>query len=598
MAFTVPDDPATTYARDVIAGTIIASRLVGLACRRHLDDLEHAAERGLEWRSDEAARVVEFFRDILTLPDRMTEESDDDAGDVLGAPFVLDGWQQFVAGCLIGWYTTAGHRRWRVAYVEIAKGSGKTCFAAGLLLYLLVTSTRARHFFCAATTQQQASLTFADCVRMVTASPHLRALVHVRANNLAVLSTGSFIRPISSERRGLDGKRVAAAVVDEVMEHPNDVVVSKLRAGIKADPDGLIFEITNSGSDGETIAGRHHAYSIDVLTGKAANPSWFAFVCHLDSCSRCLAGGSYQPTDDCANCDDWKIEGPHWRKANPGLGTALPWSYLTEQVREALALPSQRNLVRRLNFCQWTAQQSIWIPPDAWAACGDSSLTLASLEGRDCYLGVDLSSKIDPSAVAVVFPRAVDGEPSAEGQLNVAVDVVMQFWMPANTLRRRAQEDHVDYPAWAATGVLTTTPGDLVDHDAIVQFIVELGQRCPIRGIGIDQAGATAVVTRLQRELGDLVIEIPQGFRHLSEPSKTLEALIVARQLRHDTNPMMAMCMRNLAIEENHWREIRPVKISQRQRIDGAVALIDALAILRLKPTEPAASVDELVFVL
>jgi phage terminase large subunit-like protein len=39
----------------------------------------------------------------------------------------------------------------------------------------------------------------------------------------------------------------------------------------------------------------------------------------------------------------------------------------------------------------------------------------------------------------------------------------------------------------------------------------------------------------------------------------------------------MAMCVSNMGKEENTWREIRPVKLGQRKRIDGGVALIDAI---------------------
>ena len=126
----------------------------------------------------------------------------------------------------------------------------------------------------------------------------------------------------------------------------------------------------------------------------------------------------------------------------------------------------------------------------------------------------------------------------------------------------------------------------MVDHDAILEFLLALAQTYRVLSIGIDQAGATAMTTRLMRELGDdKVVEIPQGFRHLSEPSKLLEALVVSRQLRHPNNPVMNWNMGNLAVEANAWQEIRPVKINQRQRIDGPVSLILALAMhLRHQP--------------
>ena len=122
-------DPVTRYATDVVAGAVVAGRLVQQACRRHLDDLEHAAQKGLVWRQDEAQRVIDFFPAILRLPERV--DADDELVDeglddgLAPLPFVLAPFQSFIAGSLFGWYTTKGRRRFRRAYIEIAKGAGK-----------------------------------------------------------------------------------------------------------------------------------------------------------------------------------------------------------------------------------------------------------------------------------------------------------------------------------------------------------------------------------------------------------------------------------------------------------------------------------------
>jgi phage terminase large subunit-like protein len=584
-------DPVTQYAAHVVNGTggpgYIAGRSVRLACERHLRDLEQAEQRGLEWRPKAAQEVIDFFAEVLRLPENTdaTDDADDTADE--GKPFVLSPFQQFIAGSLFGWYTKAGHRRFRMAYVETAKGSGKTPFGAGLMLYLLVADgERGAQVYAAAPTLKQAQDAFRDAERMVEASPDLRALVDSKVNNLAVLSTGSFFRPISSEKRGLDGKRVHGGLVDELHEHPTDVVTAKLRAGTKGRRSAVILEITNSGFDRETVCYKHHDYSRQILEGLVENDAWFAYICHLDACDMCAEAGHYQPSDDCPDCDDWKTEGDHWRKANPNLGVSLPWQYLREQVREAVDMPSQRNMVRRLNFCQWTQQKTAFIATERWAACASDAVTFDGLRGRACYIGIDLSAKIDLSSVNLVFPRAINGG------ADFAADILPYFWMPKNTLHRRAQEDKVPYPDWVREGWVNETPGDIVDHDAIIDFVINvLAKQFKVRGIGFDQAGAAAAVTRLQRHFGEaMVIEIPQGFRTLSEPTKQFEALIVGDRLRHNGNKCMAWNVSNLAIEENHWNEIRPVKIDQRKRIDGGVAAIIALALAIRAPMDVPSS--------
>jgi Phage Terminase len=133
-------DPVTRYAQAVVGGQVVASHLVRLACQRHLDDVAAQHETGLVWRPERALEAIDFFREILILPER-TDAADAidgraDAGDRM--PFVLQPFQAFIVGSIFGWYTAAGHRRFRECYIETAKGSGKTPLGAGMMLYLLI----------------------------------------------------------------------------------------------------------------------------------------------------------------------------------------------------------------------------------------------------------------------------------------------------------------------------------------------------------------------------------------------------------------------------------------------------------------------------
>ncbi|MGC1398637.1 hypothetical protein [Candidatus Binatus sp.] len=54
-------DSTTSYAHGVLAGEILAGRLVRLACQRHLQDLEAGELRGLRFDAAAAAHVMRFF---------------------------------------------------------------------------------------------------------------------------------------------------------------------------------------------------------------------------------------------------------------------------------------------------------------------------------------------------------------------------------------------------------------------------------------------------------------------------------------------------------------------------------------------------------
>ena len=161
-------------------------------------------------------------------------------GDFEGLPFKLLLWQKFVVGSLFGWQGADGYRRCRVAYVETAKGSGKSPLAAGIGMKGLVADGEARAgIYSAATKKDQAMILFRDAVAMVDQSPALAQRLQKSGTgekcwNLAYQAAGSFFRPISSDD-GQSGPRPHVALGDEVHEHKTNAVVEMLRAGTKSE---------------------------------------------------------------------------------------------------------------------------------------------------------------------------------------------------------------------------------------------------------------------------------------------------------------------------------------------------------------------------
>ena len=109
----------TQYAQDVIEGKIVTGKAVRAACQRHLNDLNRS---DLIFDEDACNKAIGFFEVVLRL----------NGGEHEGRPFILLGWQAFIIGSLFGWKTEDGYRRFRVAFIETAKGSGKTPLAAGV----------------------------------------------------------------------------------------------------------------------------------------------------------------------------------------------------------------------------------------------------------------------------------------------------------------------------------------------------------------------------------------------------------------------------------------------------------------------------------
>lgn len=563
-------DHVKAYAQRVVEGKVVAGRLVRLACERHLRDLAEGVERGLVWNVSEANRAIEFFPDVLTLTE----------GEHAGKPFRLEPWQAFVIGSLFGWFGPDGYRRFRTAYVEVAKGNGKSPMAGGIGLYgLIADDEEGAQIYSAAVVKDQAKILFNDAKHMVEASPYLAAHVDVGAHNLAVLDTNSFFRPVSSEHRGLDGKRVHMGLIDELHEHPTDIVYEKMRAGTKGRRNPLILEITNSGYDRNSICWQHHEYSEKVLSGAVDNDSWFACVAQLDACPSCTAAGHMMANSDCEQCDGFEDEAV-WLKANPNLGVSVSHKYLREQVAEARGMPAKRNIVLRLNFCLWTQQATKWIDMDTWNGCrGD--VTAEALHGRGCFGGLDLAATQDLCSLALHFPPLDEGERHK---------VIWLHWVPEETMLERSVRDRVPYDLWQRQGYLRVTEGNVADYDVIRRDILEVAETYNLRELAIDRWNATQLTTQLMGD-GITVVPFGQGFASMSAPTKEAERLLRGGELEHVGDPVATWAVSNVAVEQDAAGNVKPSKRNSTGRIDPIVAWVMALGRATVQREEPTVGV-------
>ena len=514
-------------------------------------------QRGLVWDLAAANRAINFFPDVLRLAE----------GEHAGAPFDLQPWQQFIVGSLFGWKGQDGFRRFRDAYIEIGKGNGKTPMAAGIGIYMLCADgEQSAECYSAATMRDQARILFRDAVRMVDSSPALHTRIIQSGKmvvfNLTHRASGSFFRPVSSEHKGLDGKRVHFAAVDELHEHPTPFVVDKMRAGTKGRRQAIILRITNSGFDRTSVCWNEHEYSQKIVERTLEDDAWFAYVCGLD--------------ED----DDW-TEPSVWIKANPNLGISIQPKYLREQVTLAQGMPSKQNIVKRLNLCIWTNQENAAIDIAEWNACAGFDLKRRdarrlrrvldrALRGRRCFVAFDLSSTEDLTCEFKLFP------PENENGLWICLP---HFWVPKENIERKVKEARIPYDVWVREGWITPTEGNVVDYDAPKQQLLKDVEQYQIEEICFDPWNATQFANDMQKAgiPEDKLVKFPQTLAMFAEPTKKLlEVLIPKRTLAHLGNPVLTWNASNLVVYTDANGSQRPQKKSSRGKIDGMVALIMA----------------------
>jgi len=96
-------DCVGNYCDAVLSGEIIAGRYVQLAVERHLDDLDHAHQRGLHFDADIAGKSLRFVEAVCT----------HQKAEWAGQPFLLSLNQQFILWRLNCSRRADGCRRFR-----------------------------------------------------------------------------------------------------------------------------------------------------------------------------------------------------------------------------------------------------------------------------------------------------------------------------------------------------------------------------------------------------------------------------------------------------------------------------------------------------
>jgi phage terminase large subunit-like protein len=590
-------DPVTGWAKAVLAGEVVAGPHIRNAARRHLLDLVEGPKRGLTWDLVAAQRAIGFFPDVLRLA----------GGQFEGRTFELHPSQQFKVGSIFGWKRADGTRRFRRAYVEEAKGNGKTPFSAGIGHYCLMADGEARaEVYAAAANQAQAMVLFRDAVAMRDQSPELAARLTTSGNNpvwnLADLRTNSFFRPITGEvRRSGSGPRPSCALCDEVHEHPDGLTIEMLERGFKWRKQPLLVMTTNSGSDRNSACWQEHQHAVRVaagtrtpddaatFVGEVIDDETFSFVCGLD-------------------VDDDPLEDPScWVKANPLLGVTVQPDYLAGVARQARSIPGKLNGILRLHFCCWTDAETAWMSRAALEAV---LVDFDPLEhtGEVIAIGLDIGATKDMTALACVLQT---GTVDVTRRDRDGVEQVMSLptyrawteqWTPAETLPERALRDQAPYDVWVEEGDLNTTPGNVVRLDFVAARVAELQADYQIKVLAYD---AYAFQKHLVPQLDEMgvycpLVEHPQGGKRRAAPNAEqrsiaenegkeahglwmpgslaeLETLILEGRIEIRSNRATISAIMSAAIEhdpfDNRWFSKRRAK----NRIDALVALATAI---------------------
>ena len=156
-------------------------------------------------------------------------------------------------------------------------------------------------------------------------------------------------------------------------------------------------------------------------------------------------------------------------------------------------------------------------------------------------------------------------------------DVLMHFWIPEDRMVKVEEKGEAPYALWARQGFVTPTPGNVIDYGYIRATLRNDAELYGIQEIAFDRWGAALLVQQLTDD-GFQMVQFGQGFASMSSPTKELMTLVLGERIRHGGNPVLRWNVDNLVVNQDPAGNLKPDKAKSTQKIDGAVALIMAIA--------------------
>ena len=525
--------PAEFYAEQVRSGAILVCEYVRLAVERYYADLDRALDEGRYFDKKAAMRAIHFI-----------EKLKHTKGEWAGQRFRLEPWQQFVLWNIFGWKNADGTRRFRYAYIKIARKNGKTALSAGIGLYMLFADGESRpEVYSAATVKDQAKICFSDAVEIVKATDLKNYLTPYR-NSIVYELKGGTMKPLSSDYGTHDGLNPSCGIIDEFHAHKDSGMFDVIKSAFGARRQPLMFVITTAGFNKSGACYAYRENVIKVLRGVNEDDSLFGIIYTLD---------------DKSEWDDPKM----WIKANPNLGVSLSADYLADQVKDAKNRPEAVRNVMTKNVDLWVDAERTWILDDAWQKCIGTTAP-ADLKGCACWGGLDLSNVSDITAYVLLFHE------------NDRFQLLPHFWIPEEKMREKIRKENINYDKWVAEGYVTVTPGNVIDYDFVKADILRIVADYDLRTSAYDRWNSSQTIIDLQNE-GMECNPFGQGYGSMSAPTKEFEKLVLTGKIEHFGNPVLRWMLASTLVKTDPAGNIKPDKEKSTQKIDGIVAAIMAL---------------------
>ena len=554
-------DPIETmeeYVSSVLAGEIVACKTIIAACKRHRKDLARQGDPDFPYFFDE-----EHARNVCNFYPTCVKHS---IGKDVGKPFVLQPWQCFAVASIFGWKSTEDHcRRFRKAYISVARKNGKSTLAAAMCTYCCGFDynpvskgfENVAQIILAASKKEQADrVTMAECVRMRSQSKLLMDMSDYKNRQITFKHNAGHIITVGSDK-AFDGLNPHVVNIDEMhsfrsVGNQKDFL-DTMKTGSGARTQSLFLVTTTAGSTSSELWKSEWSYATGVVTGEYDDDSYFTLSYELDE-------------------EDDPLDPDNWIKANPCLGVTLTKEFLEDQAKPAAADNLALNRFTRYHGNRLVSNLDTAFNLDQWDACEGNLSDWSQADAVGC--GIDLGARDDLASMSLVarFPTEEYIE-DADGNENPVYryEVRSYSYLAMDSVRDISVKPFCDFVENQLL-IRSRFPLSELERDC-VRYCREFG----CYQVAFDPYNAQQAGERISQE-GIEAVTMAQSTRHFNEPIGEIRAAISDGRLRHDGNKLLRWAVGNAVIVTDRQDRVMYAKNECEEKIDPVVAMTMAFA--------------------
>ncbi|EME8227514.1 terminase large subunit [Enterococcus faecium] len=545
-------DHVQKYIDEVENGNILVCEKIQMAIDRHKKDIERSKRDDFPYYYEPkyTQNIVKF---ISMLPDPKS-----------GKPNKLALFQKFILGMLWGWRRKKDNtKRFRKAYLSLARKQGKSLIVSGIALYCLIyerNPRQARQIYATANKRDQAKIVFNMVKSQLKAlrgkSKAIQKFTKVLQNELTT-TDDSFMKPLSADADTLDGLDTLLGIFDEYALSKTTEMMDVIETSMGQQIEPLTIIISTASSKlNYPMYSIEYQYVTKLLKEEVVGDEYLALCWEQDNAK------------EVADTD-------MWIKSNPLMELSEQKERLTENKKRLLGEGKAKGsisnvLTKEFNIWVQSSQESYMSEEEWTSAIAPDYIKQTDLTGREIYIGVDLSRVNDLTSISWVIPIREESKFFVDSYSFVA---------NRGGIEAKEKEDKTPYRQYEQAGYCTisSSPDGLIDYHDLVNWLTDFieSNNFELKGIFYDPYNAGNVITDLSKFYEKEMIEVRQGLITLNVPTKQFRTDVIKGKTVHSNNPLLNRAIRNAITKENN-DTIMIDKAMNRNKIDPLDALINA----------------------